>query len=292
MASSQRCDEREAELLRRCSSGDRRAFDALWESHRDRIAIFAYAHTRDPDEAEDLTQETSLRAWSVICRGAQIAAFGPYVYKIAFNVARDWAERRRHEHLQDLDEEVHPLEASSPTVARAVESRLSWEFILQQLHEVLISAVGTPEAGKLGHLRKVAFMAFYVDSLTLPEVQADLVPLARALGVAVPTRTQLNNWLCRGDILKALVSHLIREHACWIVVVTQKCLAELALVAQEAEIARLRWRDRLGMEEIANRLQIPLAEVASVAERTARSLVRIMSERLKAALHGTRKQPS
>jgi RNA polymerase sigma-70 factor (ECF subfamily) len=289
MGPSRQSHEREADLVRRCSQGDRRAFDTLWQSYRQRVALFTFARARDPEEAEDLTQETFLRAWSAISRGAQIAAFGPYVYKIAFNVVRDWAEKRKREHRQDSPLDVHPVNASEASVARAVESRLSQEFLIQQLDEVLISAAATPEVRKIGQLRKLAFVEYYVDRLTLLEVQADLLPRARMLAIAAPTRTQLNNWLCRGDILRLLISHLVREHACWVVVVTQRCLAELTLTPQEAEIAQFRWRDALAMEEIAERLKMPLAEVASVTERTAQELVRVMSKRLKAAMHDSRK---
>jgi RNA polymerase sigma factor (sigma-70 family) len=87
----------ERELLRRCRSGDRGAFEVLFTRHRAgglRMAI-ATARSVDPD---DVVAEAFARVWSSLrSGGGPEQAFGPYLRTTVRNVAITMATRSRED---------------------------------------------------------------------------------------------------------------------------------------------------------------------------------------------------
>ena len=80
-------------LARRARDGDRAAFEEL--ARRTARLVFArlYLDTSDAHRAEDLTQETFLRAFQAVGRLADPAGFRPWLLAIAHNVLIDAARR-------------------------------------------------------------------------------------------------------------------------------------------------------------------------------------------------------
>ncbi|MBI4493549.1 MAG: RNA polymerase sigma factor [Chloroflexi bacterium] len=277
-------------MAARCSQGDRQAFDVLWERYRQRIFTYLCLRVRNPHDAEDLAQETFIRAWSALSRGTRVETFVPYLYQVARNLANDWSQRcRRVGVLQPLEEQQE-IPSQDPSVEQTVDATLSSEFLMKQLDEVLLAEPSVSEEGWMGLLRKLAFVSFYMDGLTVLEIQASLASHAQALGLVQPTATQLNNWLSRGDILCSLVRHLVQDHPAWILATTWRCLSSLNLPVQELELARLRWQEGLPLETIAERTGQTLAQVSAVLEKVARRLVPAVSASLKATLHDARRR--
>ena len=70
------------------------------------------------DVAEDLTQETLLRALAGLKTYRPEGKFQAWLFRIAINVARDWIRRRPHEPASGLDPEGEPV-ATKSAVASA-----------------------------------------------------------------------------------------------------------------------------------------------------------------------------
>lgn len=80
----------DAELVRAVRAGDRQAFADLVDRYQRQIYGLACILLGDRSEAEDITQETFLRAWVNFDLLSDPGKFGPWVRRIVFGVSIDW----------------------------------------------------------------------------------------------------------------------------------------------------------------------------------------------------------
>src|SRR5690242_18376093 len=81
-------------LLACAQAGDERAFRGLVEPHRHAVEVHCYRMLGSAQDAEDLAQETLLRAWRALERFEPRAQFQTWLYRIATNACLDELERR------------------------------------------------------------------------------------------------------------------------------------------------------------------------------------------------------
>jgi RNA polymerase sigma-70 factor (ECF subfamily) len=125
----------EHELIGRAQAGDARAFEALADVHADRLYAVALRFLGDGGEAEDVLQETLLRAWRGIRRFEGRAMVFTWLYRIAVNESNRALERRQRRRSNvHVDEQAIELPAPSRDgPARQVER--------QELREALQLAI-------------------------------------------------------------------------------------------------------------------------------------------------------
>ena len=80
--------------VERARSGDSDAFRLLVEQHSRAIFRLAFRMTGNEQDAEDLVQETFLRAWKQLHKFDGRAAFGSWLYRIAANATEDLRRRK------------------------------------------------------------------------------------------------------------------------------------------------------------------------------------------------------
>jgi RNA polymerase sigma-70 factor (ECF subfamily) len=83
----------EGQLVERSQAGDRLAFEELVRRHADRLYAVVLRFVADADEAEEVTQETFLRAWRSIEKFELRSRFFTWLYRIGINEAKRRAER-------------------------------------------------------------------------------------------------------------------------------------------------------------------------------------------------------
>ena len=92
-------------VLARARRGDNEAFRALVERHSRRAFQLAYRMTGNEQDAEDVVQESFIRAYRQLGRFESRAHFGTWLYRIVANCAVDLlrARRSRHDQLRTDD---------------------------------------------------------------------------------------------------------------------------------------------------------------------------------------------
>ena len=98
----------DATLVDAARTGNTEAFETLVRHYQTRMVNFALAIVQDVGEAEDVAQETFLRAYRSLARFRGESSFKTWLYTIATNTARSTLDRRsRRERVsrQSLDDE-------------------------------------------------------------------------------------------------------------------------------------------------------------------------------------------
>jgi RNA polymerase sigma-70 factor (ECF subfamily) len=111
-----RPEARETELLARAQRGDAAAFEQLAAEHVSRLFLAALRLLGDRGDAEDVVQETLLRAWRGIRGFRRRSSFYTWLHRIAINEAnRSFAKDTRRPDTIRLAEDQ--LQVSSPSAS-------------------------------------------------------------------------------------------------------------------------------------------------------------------------------
>jgi RNA polymerase sigma-70 factor (ECF subfamily) len=83
-------------MIKRAIAGDQDAFGNLYQNHMDAIYRYIFFRVGDTNDAEDLTEQTFLRAWESLpgYRPGE-HPFSSWLYRIAHNLVVDHHRRRR-----------------------------------------------------------------------------------------------------------------------------------------------------------------------------------------------------
>jgi RNA polymerase sigma-70 factor (ECF subfamily) len=183
-------DYDEPSLVERARRGDPAAFEALVNQHAVYVYNLAFRVAQDAQEAEDLAQETFLRAWQGLAHFRGQARFATWLYRIQANLFYNrWPRLRRD--LASLPVEAaafEPIPAEQGVEAAVVsaEERAAVHAAIDRLspaYRVLIT---------LRHLQEMSYEEI-AQTLNLPlgtvktgihrarrELQQALAPLASA----------------------------------------------------------------------------------------------------------------
>lgn len=77
----------ESQLIQRAAHSDAAAWEPLMLAHQEVVFRFVYLLLGDPDDAEDVAQETFLRAWDHLKRFDATRPLRPWLLSIASNLA-------------------------------------------------------------------------------------------------------------------------------------------------------------------------------------------------------------
>jgi RNA polymerase sigma-70 factor, ECF subfamily len=149
--------------------GDRDAFRVLVERHGRSVFQLACRMTGNRNDAEDIAQETFLKAWREMKRFDGRSSFGTWLHRICANCALDHlrARNRRNERWAVAEPGApDPLEQIATPIPSPERLAAS-----AQVAEIL-----GPAMGRLSEMERVAFVMRHYEGVGIEEI-------ARALGV-------------------------------------------------------------------------------------------------------------
>ena len=150
-------NEPDQHIVQRAIDGDRSAFRQLVLEHSEHVFRLAWRLTSDEALAEDVVQETFIKAWTRLSTFDQRARFGTWLHRIAVNAALDALRRcgsrgRYEKAVDDMPEGVAPgqqcpaeQEEFRRNAARALERLSDVEraaFVLRHYEGRSIAEIG------------------------------------------------------------------------------------------------------------------------------------------------------
>jgi RNA polymerase sigma-70 factor (ECF subfamily) len=105
-------DPGEADLIARCKTGDRNAFDELIRKYEKRVYNFAYRLSGNHEDANDIASETFVRVFNSIGSFRGDASFLTWLFRVITNIYLDERKRQKARPRQSL-EEIIELEETS-----------------------------------------------------------------------------------------------------------------------------------------------------------------------------------
>ncbi|HWW84796.1 MAG TPA: RNA polymerase sigma factor [Vicinamibacterales bacterium] len=154
-----------AAVLARARQGDGEAFRALVEQHSRSAFRLAFRMTGHQQDAEDVVQESFLRAYRQLGRFESRANFGTWLYRIVANCSVDLmrAKQARHDQArgESLDESVDLPAQDRPGPERLAESA--------ELHGKIQTALGG-----LSPLERAAFTLRHYEGRSIDEISKTL----------------------------------------------------------------------------------------------------------------------
>jgi RNA polymerase sigma-70 factor (ECF subfamily) len=132
-------------LIERALRGEQSAFESIMRSHNRMLFRAARGVVSDDAEAQDVVQETYLRAFTRLKEFQGGASLGTWMARIAINVALDALRKRSRSVLvdaQELDQEPSPehmmfLSTSQAVSPESVLARIELQALLQSAIEGL-----------------------------------------------------------------------------------------------------------------------------------------------------------
>jgi RNA polymerase sigma-70 factor (ECF subfamily) len=152
--------------------GDESAFTALVERHRSELRVHCYRMLGSFDEAEDLVQETFLRAWKNLGGFEGRSTVRAWLYRIATNACLDALDGRARRVLPQ-----HLSPASDPSAALPPRTDIPW---LQPFPDRMAPSETQPDAVAVS--RETIELAFLAAIQHLPPRQRAVLILRDVLG--------------------------------------------------------------------------------------------------------------
>jgi len=144
-------------------SGDRDAFRALVERHSRGLFRLAYRMTGNQQDAEDVVQESFLRAYRQLNKFDERASFATWMYRIVTNCSLDLvrARRRRSEHGTPEAAEGEDPVASLPSLGPTPERMALSGELRRRVAEAM---------NDLSETERAAFVLRHYEGLRIEEV--------------------------------------------------------------------------------------------------------------------------
>jgi RNA polymerase sigma-70 factor, ECF subfamily len=163
-----------ANMVAQVKKGDQEAFEGIVDLFKDKIYRHCYRMVGNGHEAEDLAQETFLRAYRNINKYNSEFKFSTWIFRIATNLCIDRLRKKKPDYY--LDAEVPGTEGANMYSQLSTEEPLPEEVVTEneQWNELQAEIMKLPEK------YRTAIVLKYVEDLSLEEI-------SQIMDIPVPT---------------------------------------------------------------------------------------------------------
>ncbi|XEC97704.1 sigma-70 family RNA polymerase sigma factor [Paenibacillus tarimensis] len=170
-------------LVQSAANGDIEAFAALVRTYTNAVCAVAYGVLRDYHLAQDIAQETFVKAHTVLHTLKQPEKFGSWLYSIATRLSIDMKRKQsRDSRLRDKLKKNHIIHTTEPSILQ------------NELHLDIMEALD-----KLDDMNRTIVLSYYISEMSMPEI-ANAMNLSIS---AVESRIRRNRKLLKEDYLAA-----------------------------------------------------------------------------------------
>ncbi len=199
-------DFTDAQLVRRTIDGDGEAYGELVRRYQGHVYALAYSLVGDWDDAQDVAQETFIRAYLNLDQLAQPDRFAAWLRRVSFGVTMNWLKSFRPRLFQRLEGqadlealEIADFEPGPPEVLERRE-------LAEAVHRAIAS---------LPEKYRMPLTMFHLDGLSYQKVADFLdIPLGTAKSLIHRARRKLKSALvgCASTEVDPMVQEVFNEH--------------------------------------------------------------------------------
>ena len=165
MSSNPLVDRSDEFVLAQARSGSRDAFRALVERHSRAVFRVAYRVTGNEHDAEDVVQETFLKAYAELPRFEGRSGLATWLHRIAANCAVDLLRKRPRHTVSHDDEQAAPLVERLASPEAGPDRHALGGEIRSRLDEAM---------GALTPLERAAFTLRHLEQQPIDQIAAAL----------------------------------------------------------------------------------------------------------------------
>lgn len=158
-------EREEKELIERILKGDKVAFRGLMERYGEKVMGLAYHFTRNPQDAEDLYQETFLKVYTNLPNFRFECEMFTWIYRIIANQAFNLYNKRRRFQVVEPGEDDYLWETIADEDAAETDQETLNVALRQQIDRALL---------QLSAQQRVVFILKHIEGKKLKEIAAIL----------------------------------------------------------------------------------------------------------------------
>ncbi len=157
-------EDLDQDLVRRVQQGDKSAFDLLVIKYQHKIVHLVNRYVKDPSEAQDVAQDTFIKAYKALGEFRGESAFYTWLYRIAINTAKNYllSRSRRHSDYEVDMQDAEQIE-NAPQL-KDIETPEN-QLMNDQIIQVIKSAIE-----KLPEEMRIAIMLREFEGMSYEEI--------------------------------------------------------------------------------------------------------------------------
>lgn len=186
----------ETELIQKAKSGDFDAFIELVDRHKVKVYSMIRRLTGNEQDAEDIMQDTLLKAIDKIDQFRGDSSFGTWLYTIALNLGRAHFAKKNQSDLRPIEEYIPATSAGANQTHDGAEL-FDWQDPHKVLESVQLKKIIDDTIAELPYKYREVFLLRYVEELSVKEVarltkQSEASAKSRILRAKLAVRDKLS----------------------------------------------------------------------------------------------------